>query len=85
MKAIKLIKQYFCTLDLSDKVNFYFRKNSKFTNLLRSIVKSIPLKSLRLFLSSRLIGSIFLINKKLNDHFKIFKFKNYQILFISNI
>lgn len=62
---IKLIKQYFSVpLDLSDKVNFYFRKNSKLTNLLKVIIKSIPLKSLRLFLSSRLIGSIFLINKK---------------------
>lgn len=62
---IALIKKYFATpLDISDKVNFFYRKNSKFTNILKGLIKSIPFKSLRLFISSRLIGSIFLIHKK---------------------
>ena len=70
---IYLIKKYFpFFLNLSDTVNYFYRKGSTFNNFIRFIINRIPVKSFRLFLSSRLIGSIFLIYK--NEENEKFKF-----------
>ena len=47
--------------DMSDEINFYWREGKFINNFIKLIISKIPFKSIRLSLTSRLIGSLFII------------------------
>lgn len=61
---IEKMRGYFCeVLDLSDEINFYWRQGKYINNFIKLILSKIPFKTIRLSLTSRLIGSLFIIKK----------------------